>query len=201
MKTVGPDFYTRGSKIEDMNTLLRTRPLPGDRALEITRGDLTLEPLEAIVNAANALLQHGGGVAWAICRRGGEQIQRESRDWVRQHGPLRHDQAAYTSAGALACRYVIHVVGPVWGSGDEERKLASAVQAALACADELRLVSIAFPAISTGIFGFPAELAAGVMVAALQAYFTRQPSSSLKLVRLTLFDEPTVQAFLKACPA
>lgn len=184
-----------------MSELLREKPLPGARRLEIVRGDLTQEPLDAIVNAANAWLQHGGGVARAISSRGGEQIQRESDAWVARHGPLEHDRAAFTGAGALPCRVVIHVVGPVWGAGDEDRKLTQAVHAALTCADGLNLASIAFPAISTGIFRFPPERAARVIFAALEAYFTREASSGLRLVRLTVLDQTTLVAFLKAWDA
>jgi O-acetyl-ADP-ribose deacetylase (regulator of RNase III) len=180
-----------------MNTLLREKTLPGERKLEIVQGDLTTEKMDAIVNAANSALQHGGGVAWAIVRRGGDIIQRESDDWVRKNGPVPHDKAAYTSAGQLPCRYVIHAVGPVWGEGDEDRKLAGAIRAALACADGLKLETIAFPAISTGIFGFPKDRAAGITFAEVGKYFAENSSASLKLVRVTLFDQPTVEAFLK----
>jgi O-acetyl-ADP-ribose deacetylase len=166
--------------------------------MAIVQGDLTTERVDAIVNAANAHLQHGGGVAWAIARRGGDVIQRESDAWVRKYGPLTHDKAAFTLAGDLPCRYVIHVVGPVWSdSGDDDRKLAQAVRAALACADELGLESLALPAISTGIFGFPKERAAGIIFAEIEKYFDGKSASKLKLVRITLFDQPTIEAFLK----
>jgi O-acetyl-ADP-ribose deacetylase len=187
----------------NMNTLLREKTLPGERRLEIAQGDLTSEPVDAIVNAANSQLQHGGGVAWAIVRRGGDVIQRESDAWVRKYGPVSHDKAAFTTAGNLPCRYVIHVVGPIWGdtpagaSGDEDKKLAQAVRAALACADELGLESLALPAISTGIFGFPKERAAGILFAEIEKYFDENNASGLKLVRITLFDQPTIDAFLK----
>ena len=87
---------------------------PSGQRLEIVQGDITGETVDAIVNAANSHLQHGAGVAGAILRRGGYQIQQESLEWVRQHGPVTHAEPAYTSAGKLPCRYVIHAVGPVW---------------------------------------------------------------------------------------
>jgi O-acetyl-ADP-ribose deacetylase (regulator of RNase III) len=162
------------------------------------QGDLTQERVDAIVNAANAELQHGGGVAAAIARKGGPQIQAESDAWVQEHGPVRHAEPAYTRAGNLPCRYVIHAVGPVWGAGDEDAKLSAAVAGSLSLAEQLGLASVAFPAISTGIFGFPKARAARIMLTTIQDTFTRNPGSSLRLVRLTLFDPPAVAAFQEA---
>lgn len=179
-----------------MNQVLREQPLSAGTVFQLIQGDLTQEEVDAIVNPANAHLQHGGGVAGLIVRRGGEIIQQESAAWLREHGPVRHAEPAYTSAGELPCRYVIHAVGPVWGEGDEDAKLATAVQGSLRLADQLELGSIAFPAISTGIFGFPKERAAQVILAAVGAYFAEHPSSKLGIVRLTLFDQPTVSAFV-----
>lgn len=181
-----------------MNTILQEHTLPSGQTLQIVQGDLTAETVDAIVNAANSHLQHGGGVAGAISRKGGPQIQAESDAWVRQHGPVSHAEPAYTRAGSLPCRYVIHAVGPVWGEGDEDHQLAAAVAGSLRLADELGLSSIAFPAISTGIFGFPKARAAGVIFAAISDYFTQNPASGLRQVRLTLFDQPTIDAFLSA---
>ena len=181
-----------------MNQVVQEYTLPGGASLQIVQGDLTDERVDAIVNAANTHLAHGGGVAGAIVRRGGREIQAESNAWVRQHGSVTHDQPAYTGAGKLACRYVIHAVGPVWGSGDEDDKLAAAVFGSLALADELSLESIAFPAISTGIFGFPKGRAANVILATIRDYFAGHPRSGLKQVRLTLYDRPMVDVFIKA---
>jgi len=181
-----------------MNQVLKEIKLPGGRLLQIVQGDLTKETVDAIVNAANAQLQHGGGVAGVILRRGRVEIQAESDAWVRQHGPVSHAEPAYTTGGRLPCRYVIHAVGPVWGSGDEDAKLAAAVAGSLRLADRLGVVSIAFPAISTGIFGFPKQRAAGVILGAIRAYLSENPASGLKLLRLTLFDQETVEAFLIA---
>ncbi|NPV84381.1 MAG: macro domain-containing protein [Anaerolineae bacterium] len=172
--------------------------LPTSQVLEIVQGDLTEETVDAIVNAANAQLAHGGGVAAAIVRRGGYQIQQESNDWVRKHGPVSHDKPAYTGAGALPCRYIIHAVGPVWGEGNEDQKLASAVSGSLRVADELKLSSIAMPAISTGIFGFPKERAAKIFFETIYQYFQNQPASGLKLVRITIIDTPTIEIFAQA---
>jgi O-acetyl-ADP-ribose deacetylase len=180
-----------------MNTVLREFQLPSGGCIQIVQGDITEEKVDAIVNAANAYLQHGGGVAGAIVRRGGSEIQAESDTWVQQHGPVTHTQPAYTSAGRLPCRTVIHAVGPVWGEGDEDQKLAKAVSSALALAERLELKSIALPAISTGIFGFPKERAARIILKTIREFLSSLSGNNLELVRLTLFDQPTLDAFLQ----
>jgi O-acetyl-ADP-ribose deacetylase len=181
-----------------MSKLLREYKLQGGQALQIVDGDLTQESVDAIVNAANSQLQHGGGVAGAIVRLGGMEIQKQSDAWVRQHGLVSHAKPAYTGAGNLLCKYVIHAVGPVWGEGDEDAKLADAIAGSLRIADQLKLTSLAFPAISTGIFGFPKERAAHIITQTILHYFKNNPRSSLKEVRLTLFDQPTIQVFIRA---
>jgi len=181
-----------------MTEIMKSISLSGGRILEICRGDITRLAVDAIVNAANAHLAHGGGVAAAIARQGGPAIQAESNAWVRQHGPVTHAHPAYTSGGNMPCKYVIHAVGPVWGEGDEGRKLVEAITGSLALADELALTSIAFPAISTGIFGFPKELAAALFMKCIPAYFDSHAESGLKSVTIALFDDPTLKAFSDA---
>jgi O-acetyl-ADP-ribose deacetylase (regulator of RNase III) len=178
-----------------MNEVILESILPTGKKLEIAYGDLTEENVDAIINAANTQLQHGGGVAGVILRKGGAQIQEESNAWVREHGPVSHTEPAYTKAGKLPCRYVIHAVGPVWGEGDEDAKLAAAVSGSLAVASRLKLASIALPAISTGIFGFPKDRAARIILDAILDDLLGNPTTSLKLVRLTLFDQETLKAF------
>ena len=172
------------------------RVLPTSQTIQIAQGDLTTETTDAIINAANEYLSHGGGVDWAIVRGGGEIIQQESDEWIRVHGIVSHARPAWTSGGRLPAKYVIHAVGPVWGDGDEDNKLATAVNGSLEIADELKCSSISFPAISTGIFGFPKERAAHVMFYAIENYFSHH-ESGIKLVRLVLFDEATIHAFLE----
>lgn len=175
---------------------MREKILPSGQKLQLVQGDITVETVDAIVNAANAHLQHGGGVAWAIARAGGPTIQAESDAWVRKHGPVSHAEPAYTGGGKMPCRYVIHAVGPVWSEGDEDNKLAAAVRGSLWRADELKLASLALPAISTGIFGFPRDRAAKIIFNVIETYFSENPASTIHLVRLTLFDQPTIDAFL-----
>jgi O-acetyl-ADP-ribose deacetylase (regulator of RNase III) len=179
-----------------MNTILTERVLSTGQTLQIAQGDITIDEVDAIVNAANEHLQHGGGVAWSIVRRGGDVIQEESDAWIQKHGLVSHSRPAWTSGGALPAKYVIHAVGPVWGDGDEDKKLADAVYGSLRVADELKLTSISMPAISTGIFGFPKDRAAKIILKTIQKYFDKQ-KSGLKIVRILLFDQATVDVFIK----
>ena len=169
-----------------MNTLLAEHILPTDQEIQLFQGDITNEEVDAIVNAANEYLQHGGGVAWAISKKGGLTIQKESTLWVLKYGRVSHERPAWTSGGRLPAKYVIHAVGPVWGDGDEDKKLESAVAGSLRLADELKCSSIALPAISTGIFGFPKDRAARLIFSAIESFFTGHPSSGLKTIRLVL---------------
>jgi O-acetyl-ADP-ribose deacetylase (regulator of RNase III) len=180
-----------------MNQVLMDSLMDTGCRFQIVQGDITREEVDVIVNAANTHLQHGGGVAGVISRVGGPEIQRESDQWLREHGPISHWAPAYTTGGRLPCKYIIHAVGPIWGSGDEDNKLAAAVTGSLRLSDELNLKSIALPAISTGIYGFPKDPAARVIFEAIKEYFSQNSQSGLKLVRLTLFDKSTVDIFLQ----
>lgn len=164
----------------------------------LIQGDLTRQDVDAVVNAANERLLHGGGVAAVIAQRGGRQVNIESREWVRQHGPVSHEQPAYTTGGDLPCKYIIHAVGPVWGSGNEDEKLAAAITGSLQTAEELGLSSIAFPAISTGIFGFPKKRAARIFYETFLEYLQEFPDSKLNDIRMVVYDHPTTQAFTAA---
>lgn len=180
-----------------MTVVKRSHTFSNRQCLELAEGDLTLQEVDAIVNAANEKLQHGGGVAGAIVHRGGCVIQEKSDRWVQQHGPVTHAAPAYTTAGNLPCKYVIHAVGPVWGVQNADERLASAVFSSLRLAESLGVHSIALPAISTGIFGFPKDRAARVILHAIEEYFSQNPQSQLGLVRLTLFDRETVDEFTR----
>lgn len=188
-----------------MNKVLNEQVLPTGQSLQIAQGDITVEEVDAIVNAANQRLQHGGGVAWAISKRGGPVIQKESDEWIRTKGKVSHARPAWTSGGLLPAKYVIHAVGPIWDERHspemEEKadaKLREAVNGSLRVADELGLNSIAFPAISTGIYGFPKKRAARVILGAIHTYFQENPSSAIQTIKLVLFDPSTAEAFLQA---
>jgi O-acetyl-ADP-ribose deacetylase (regulator of RNase III) len=175
-----------------MNQVWREQALSESVRLKLVHGDLTQEAVDAIVNAANEWLKHGGGVAGAIVARGGEQIQRESDEWVRLHGPIHHERPAWTSGGRLPARYVIHVVGPRWGEGDEEMRLRTTVRSALELAVSLGVQSIAFPLISAGIFGYPPMQAAQVILETLKAWGREHTSPSD--LRLVIYERALVKA-------
>lgn len=182
-----------------MNSVLVEKKFTAGQSLQIVQGDITTEAVDAIVNAANEQLAHGGGVAWAISKKGGPKIQSESDAWVRTHGQVSHAHPAWTSGGLLPAKYVIHAVGPVWinGRDDEEQKLQDAVIGSLQVADELKCESVSMPAISTGIFGFPKDRAAEIIFKAIGNYFDKNEASTVKVVRIVLFDQSTIDAFLK----
>jgi len=180
-----------------MNHVLKERNLPTGQTIQIVQGDITTEEVDAIVNAANEYLQHGGGVAWAISRKGGSVIQKESNEWIQKYGPVPHAHPAWTSGGTLPAKYVIHAVGPIWEAGqdNEDQKLEQAITGSLRVADELKCESIALPAISTGIFGFPKDRAAGIIFSNIENYFENN-TSNIKVVKLLLFDKPTIDIFI-----
>jgi O-acetyl-ADP-ribose deacetylase (regulator of RNase III) len=157
--------------------------------VRVIRGDLTEAPVDAIVNAANTYLQHGGGVAGAIVRKGGSIIQEES-DRI---GRVPVGECALTTAGALPAKYVIHTVGPRWGEGDEEAKLRSAVKNTLKLAQEKAFATIAMPAISAGIFGFPKDRCARIMVEEIAAF--AEGRTGIEGIDIYLMDEQIVDFF------
>ena len=158
--------------------------------VEVIKGDITEENVDAIVNAANSYLQHGGGVAWAIVKKGGEEIQRESDEYVRKYGPIPTGGVAVTRAGKLKAKYIIHAVGPRYGVEGED-KLELAIKNSLLKADELGLESIAIPAISTGIYGYPYEICVKVMARVLKNYAPK----TLKKVRVVLYTQDAYDVF------
>ena len=179
-----------------MGNLLGSIDMPGNHRFEIVSGDITMQKVDAIVNAANKHLKHGGGLAGIIVRNGGSVIQTESDAWIKDHGPITHKIPAFTSSGKLPCKQIIHAAGPIWGEGNEEQKLYDTIQGVLMLADQLGLSSIAIPAISTGIFGFPKDIAAPVIYNSICTYFKDPGGSNISLVRLTLFDQKTIDIFL-----
>lgn len=180
------------------NVVVFEHALPAGQILRVVQGDITAEATEAIVNAANERLMHGGGVAGAISRHGGGIIQEESDAWVRKHGPVVTGSAAITSAGRLPAQFVIHAVGPVWGSGNEEEKLSNAVRSALDMAETHHLKSVSLPGISSGIFGGPKDVCAQVIVETAVEYLQQNPSTGLREVRFCNIDQVTVSAFVAA---
>jgi O-acetyl-ADP-ribose deacetylase (regulator of RNase III) len=166
--------------------------LINETRIRLVQGDITESDADAIVNAANSYLQHGGGVAGAIVRKGGSIIQEES-DRI-GHVPV--GGCAITSGGRLKARWVIHAVGPRWGEGDEERKLKSAVSNTLKLATERGFKSLAMPAISAGIFGFPKERCAQLLVNEVSS-FIRTTVTTLRDISFCLMDDSIIAFFNK----
>ena len=157
---------------------------------EVVRGNLLDEPVDAIVNAANGHLAHGGGVAAVIARAAGPELERESKLLIQKHGSFPTGSAVVTTAGKLPFKGVIHAVGPRQGEGDEEQKLVRALTAAFACARDRGWASVSFPAVSSGIFAVPLDVCA-------RAYVKAARASPLSKVRLCLRDQPVIDAVLK----
>lgn len=173
----------------------------GGRAVQVRMGDLTGERTDAIVNAANGHLMHGGGVAGAIRRAGGSKVVDESEEWVHIHGVIPNGGVAHTTAGNMPSTFCIHAVGPVWSNGQENepQELYNAVSNSLKLAVDLNCKSIALPAISSGIFGFPKPLCAQIMFQAvldfLKEHMDPEDECPLREIRFTNFDRPTVSVF------
>ena len=161
--------------------------------LELFQGDITHQTVDAIVNAANSRLAGGGGVDGAIHRSGGQEIMKETYESYPEGCPT--GSAVISGAGNLSAKFVIHAVGPVWHGGgfDEAEKLAGAYQRCLELAVEHDCASIAFPAISCGVYGYPIDQASEVALKTVIAF--QQGQSAPSLVRFVLFDAGTRSTF------
>jgi len=174
-----------------LNMMLISEKSISGATLRLMTGDITTREVDAIVNAANSRLQHGGGVAGAIVRKGGSVIQQESDEI----GYVPVGRAAITTAGILPARFVIHAVGPMLGEGDEDRKLESAVNCSLKLAEEKHLQSISLPAISSGIFGFPKDRCAEILVNTAIKFLKKETNSHLRVIEFCIFDNETLAHF------
>jgi O-acetyl-ADP-ribose deacetylase (regulator of RNase III) len=166
----------------------------GQSALELVEGDITQQDTEAIVNAANEQLRVGGGVDGAINRAGGPKIQEEAR----KIGRCPTGQAVITTGGNLKAQYVIHTVGPIYKDGlqGEPELLASAYRESLKLASARGIKSLAFPSLSTGVYGYPVADAARVALKTVKNYLADHPE--IELVRFVLFGKPTYEAYEEA---
>ena len=169
-------------------------------SIRVVHGDLTEERVDAIVNAANEYLAHGGGVAGAIARKGGYSIQKESNEYISKNGVISVGGVAVTGAGSLPCRYVIHAVGPVYRNhwNNETSKLQQAIWNSLEKATAMKLHSISIPAISSGIFGFPKPLCARIMAKTAKRFIDSNPNGELREIRFTNNDIETVLLMKKS---
>lgn len=166
----------------------------GSTTLSLVRGDITTEDTDAIVNAANSRLAGGGGVDGAIHRAGGPRIMEECR----KIGGCPAGSAVVTTGGRLKARYVIHTVGPVYRDGKhgEEEVLASAYRESLKRAVEKGLKSVSFPSISTGVYGYPVDSAAGTALGTVIEFIRK--NDKLDLVRFVLFSDADLASYTRA---
>lgn len=166
----------------------------GSTVLTVVQGDITQQDVDAIVNAANASLMGGGGVDGAIHRAGGAKILDECKTYVLRYGNLPTGEAMITTGGVLKARHVIHTVGPVWrgGSYREDELLANAYRNSLRVAVENGVKTIAFPSISTGIYGFPIGRASRIAIDAVKRFVAEEPTlAEIRLVTFSLSDFDT----------
>lgn len=158
--------------------------LLGNKPVEVDFivSDITILQVDAIVNAANSYLQHGGGVAGVIARKGGPEIQKESDEYVRKFGPVKPGEVAVTSAGRLPARYIIHTVGPIGDKPENDEIMESCFKNILKKSDELKLRSLALPFVGTGIFGYPLERFVVVAIKSLNDYFCNYSGTIEKVI-------------------
>lgn len=157
--------------------------------VEVQRGDITKVAVDAIVNAANSSLMGGGGVDGAIHRTGGPAVLQECKEIVRRQGGCPTGEAVITTAGNLPAKHVIHTVGPVWhgGTHGEAEQLARCYRNSLLLAEEHSCSSVAFPNISTGVYGYPKAKAAEIAVKAVKVFAAR--ASKIQRVIFVCFDD------------
>lgn len=166
----------------------RTVSIAEGRTLTVTLGSIVEEDVDAIVNAANGRLAHGGGVAAVISRAAGPALDRASEALVGENGSVSVSEAVVTTAGELPHKGVVHAVGPQQGEGAEEEKLTSAIASALDRVRENGWSSVAVPAVSAGTFGVSYQTCARAYVAGVQRHLEAHPDTPIREIRLCLFD-------------
>ena len=182
--------------VKDESLVIDQIILSNGKTIRLVRGDITERNLDVIVNPANSYLKHAGGVAAAIVRKGGPVIQEES-DKI---GYVPVGTAVITTAGRLPCKAVIHTVGPLMGEGNEDEKLRKAIKSVLALAQETGFKSISIPAISTGIFGYPKDKCAKILLEESMNYFANNKDTSsspntIDTIEFSLIDSETLDYF------
>lgn len=163
--------------------------------IEVTLGDITRIKVDAIINAANSSLLGGGGVDGAIHRAGGDAILEECRKIRNRQGKCKTGEAVVTTAGNLPAKYVIHTVGPVWNDNEKESSelLANCYRNSLKLAESLEVKTISFPGISTGVYGFPKELAAKIAVDEVKKF----QSKNIEKVIFVCFGDENEEIYKK----
>jgi O-acetyl-ADP-ribose deacetylase len=183
--------------IEHDSLVLDQILLNNGKTIRLVGGDITERDVDVIVNPANSYLKHGGGVAAAIVRKGGQVIQEES-DKI---GYVKVGTAVITSSGKLRCKAIIHTVGPRMGEGNEDEKLRKSIKSVLELAQEYGFKSISIPAISTGIFGYPKDKCARILLEESTKYFDRIRSQSssartIDTIEFSLIESETLHYFM-----
>ena len=174
-----------------MSTIDELR-LYNDKTIRLVKGDITERNVDVIVNAANSHLKHGAGVAGAIVIKGGSIIQQESN----KIGYVQVGSAVITTSGKLPCTAVIHTVGPRMGEGNEDTKLRKAVQSSLKLAADNGFKSISMPAISSGIFGFPKDRCAKILIGESKKFLEDDMNKSIQTIEFCIFDDETLGFFI-----
>ncbi|MBN2255707.1 MAG: macro domain-containing protein [Deltaproteobacteria bacterium] len=178
-------------------TVIKRIEYPENREFVVVVHDLLAEPVDCIVNAANGMLAHGGGVAAAIANKAGRRLVEEGDEIVRRQGIIPVGSAVVTTAGDLPFKGVIHAVGPRMGEGDEEGNLMRALMSAFSRAHENGWFSLSFPGISSGIFSVPHYICARSYINAVNDYYKEYPRSSLATIRLCLMEGPLLNEVRK----
>lgn len=172
--------------------IIKVKEIQG-KTLRLAKGDIIKTNVEVIVNAANSRLQHHGGLAKYIVQNGGYTIQKESN----RRGFVPVGSSTITTAGRLPFKAIIHAVGPRWGEGKEDDKLKNALQSSLVLASEKGYGSISIPAISAGIFGFPKDRCAKILVSEAAKYLKENPHSGIDIIEFCIYEDETLFHFTK----
>jgi O-acetyl-ADP-ribose deacetylase (regulator of RNase III) len=172
------------------NQLIDEIRISNDKLIHLIKGDITEQNVDVVVNPANSFLKHGGGVAAAIVRKGGYIIQKES-DKI---GFVPVGSSVITTSGKLPCTAIIHTVGPKMGEGNEDFKLSKSIHSSLSLASEKGYTSISIPAISSGIFGFPKDICADILLDGSIKFLTNN-NTTLQLIEFCILDDDTLFHF------
>lgn len=169
----------------------------GQTQIQCIQGDITVQKVDAIVNAANSSLLGGGGVDGAIHRAGGSAILEECQQIRNRQGGCPTGEAVITTGGRLPAKYVIHTVGPVWngGSNNERQLLSHCYQNSLQLADEHNVTTIAFPNISTGIYHFPKDEAAQIALDTVQDYIQQHTATTIQQITFVCYDADNLSLY------
>src|ERR687895_339115 len=167
------------------NQLIDEIRISNDKVIRLIKGDITEQNVDVVVNPANSFLKHGGGVAGAIVRKGGNIIQKES-DRI---GFVPVGSSVITTSGKLPCTAIIHTVGPKMGEGNEDFKLSKSINSSLFLASSNGYTSISIPAISSGIFGFPKDRCADILLDESIKFLTNNKNTTLQLITFCIIDD------------